>query len=184
MPPLGYVNFIFRRCDLDMDHASYLRYLISRHDRLNLPYGFAVKLSFVASPLLFGKALLLHHEDSYRKLGAIGYTYGTGSDEYKDTENCQLEVFYIEPECRTPELLLAAASELVDCIREGEAEVRYLQFWTAAASEGRLLRRIAGLPGASRTESGSLALYKLPLEELERWITGLAQRRARRQRKK
>lgn len=180
MPPLDYANFIFRRCELDMDHASYVRYLISRHDRLSLPYDFAVKLSFVAGPLLFGKAMLVHHEDSYRKLGAIGFTYGTGSDEYGDRETCQLEVFYIEPACRTPDLLLAAASELVDCIREGEAAARYIQFWTPAAPEGRLLRRIAGLPGASRTESGPLALYRLPLDELARWIAALAERRARR----
>ncbi|MEK0312764.1 hypothetical protein [Cohnella sp. 56] len=183
MPPLAYANFIFRRCDLDMDHASYLRFLISRHDKLDLSYAFAVKLSFVAGPLLFGKALLIHHEDSYRKLGAVGYTYGTGPDEYKDRENCQLEVFYIEPACRTPDLLLAAASELIDCIREGEAAVRYIQFWTPAAPEGRLLRRIAGLPGASRAEAGALALYRLPLDELERWIAGLATRRARRRTK-
>ncbi|MDI4648201.1 hypothetical protein [Cohnella hashimotonis] len=178
-----HANCIFRRCELEMDHASYLRYLISRHASLHLPYSFATKLSFLASPLVLGRAMLIHCEDTYENLGAFGFAYGTGPGEYEDRENCQLEVFYIEEKRRTPDLLLAAASELVEDIREGYAGVRYIQFWVPSSPEtreGRLLRRIASLPEASRTVNGSLALYKLPLDQLERWVRGLASRRASR----
>ncbi|MFD2334393.1 hypothetical protein ACFSR7_34560 [Cohnella sp. GCM10020058] len=178
-----HANCIFRRCELEMDHASYLRYLISSHASLHLPYSFATKLSFLASPLVLGRAMLIHCEDTYENVGAFGFAYGTGPGEYEDRENCQLEVFYMEAKRRTPDVLLAAASQLVDDIREGYAEVRYIQFWVPSSSdtrEGWLLRRIASLPEASRTVNGMLALYKLPLDELERWVRGLASRRANR----
>ncbi|CAI6079990.1 hypothetical protein [Cohnella sp. JJ-181] len=178
-----HANCIFRRCELEMDHASYLRYLISRHASLSLPYSFATKLSFLASPLVLGRSTMIHCEDTYENVGAFGFAYGTGPGEYEDRENCQLEVFYIEEKRRQPDLLIAAASELVEDIREGYAGVRYVQFWvqwSAEASEGRLLRRIAALPGASRTDNGALTLYKLPLVELERWIRGFEARRAKR----
>lgn len=176
-----HANCIFRRCELEMDHASYLRYLISRHASLRLPYSFAVKLSFIASPLVLGRSTMIHCEDTYENVGAFGFAYGTGPGEYEDRENCQLEVLFIEEKRRTPDLLLAAASELVDDIREGERQVRYIQFWVPSLPEadtGRLLRKIASLPGASRTEAGTLTLYKLPLDEFERWIRGLASKRA------
>ncbi|MFC3803330.1 hypothetical protein [Cohnella sp. GCM10012308] len=178
-----HANCIFRHCELEMDHASYLRYLISRHGSLELPYSFATKLSFLASPLVLGKAMLIHCEDTYENVGAFGFAYGTGPGGYEDRENCQLEVFYIEEKRRTPDLMLAAASELMDDIREGHADVRYVQFWVPSSPEadrGRLLRRISSLPGASITDNGALALYKLPLDELERWIRGLASKRAER----
>ncbi|MDG0792502.1 hypothetical protein OMP38_17695 [Cohnella ginsengisoli] len=92
-----------------------------------------------------------------------------------------MKCFFIEEKRRTPDLLLAAASELVDDIRDGERQVRHIQFWVPSlpgADAGRLLRRIASLPGASRTEAGALTLYKLPLDELERWIRMLASKRA------
>ncbi|MDG0810180.1 hypothetical protein [Cohnella rhizosphaerae] len=152
-------NCIFRRCELEMDHASYLRYLISRHASLNLPYPFATKLSFLASPLVLGRATMIHCEDTYENVGAFGFAYGTGPGEYEDRENCQLEVFYIEENRRTPDVLLAAASELVDDMREGHSEARHIQFWVPASrdsEDGRLLRRIASLPEASRTEAGGV----------------------------
>lgn len=177
-------NLILRNCELDMDHASYLRYLISRHDRLNLPYPFAIKLSFLASPLALGKAVLVHGEDSYNKLGAFGFTYGTGPGEYEDRDKCQIETLFIEPDSRTPGVLLAAARALVEAIREGNPGARNVQFWTAARHDPneRLFARIARLPGATRTVVEALALYKVPLSELEAWVgrleSSLARRRA------
>lgn len=178
MAPSAHANFIFRHCELDMDHASYLRYLISRHDKLNLPYSFAIKLSFLASPLVLGKAMLIHCEDTYRTIGACGFAYGTGPGEYEDRENCQIEIFYIEEDRRTPGLLLAAAIELMALIRAGNPDVKNVQFWVPAkpGANDTLLGRIARLPSASRTVVDALALYKLPIDELEDWVRGLGSR--------
>ncbi|SFA78854.1 hypothetical protein SAMN05216312_101491 [Cohnella sp. OV330] len=175
-------SLIFRNCELDMDHASYLRYLISRHDALNMPYPFAIKLSFLASPLALGRATLIHGEDSYEKIGAFGFVYGTGPGEYEDRENCQIETVFIEPDSRSPVVFLAAARALVDSIREGNPDAAYVQFWTVADHDPneRLFARIARLPGAARTVVEGLALYKAPLSELDAWIGGLASRLARR----
>ncbi len=72
------MEFMFRPCELEMDDELYIQFLLEHHNNLNLPYEFAVKLSFLSSPLIAGKAMLILREEPYEVVGAAGFVFGTG----------------------------------------------------------------------------------------------------------
>ncbi|MEK8127617.1 hypothetical protein WMW72_06770 [Paenibacillus filicis] len=158
-----------RPCELEIDFTSYVQFLIAHHAELNLPYSFAQKLSFVSSPLMFGKGLLIYEEELYRIVGAAGFVYGTGSHEYENRDVCQVETVFIENDHRHPFLFVRAMQELVRLMKAGNPDVRQVQFWTSAdAGElDGLLAKFTALPGAARSEVQALAYYQIPFHELE-----------------
>ncbi|WP_135553669.1 hypothetical protein [Paenibacillus cymbidii] len=166
--------FVFRAVEFEMDHEAYIDFLLRHHDELNLPYPFAMKLSFISSPLFLGQAMLAINEESYELVGAAGFGYGTGPGNYEDKHICQIEVAFIEREWRRSPLFAHGLRALVEAIRAGNPEVSQVQFWIAAAdAAGRLFAKFLALPGASQTFVNQLALVTVPFHELERYCLRL-----------
>lgn len=161
------MSWLLRPCKLEMDFELYVHFLLQHHDQLNLPYAYGMKLSFIGSPLLLGKAMLMFDEETYRLAGAAGCVYGTGAGDFEDRHICQIEVMYICDEDRGGLLFAQALHTLLDWVRTDNPAVERVQFWASADDESRLFARFAALPGASRTINNRLALYAAPFEALE-----------------
>ncbi len=162
--------YLFRPCFFEMDFKAYTRFLIERHHELQLPYSFPMKLSFISSPLMYGKAMLVFDQDDYVPVGAAGFVFGTGADGYENREVVQLEVLYVEKSCRRGRMLFRFLQALVDMMKTEEPNVRRVQFW-AVAREPELIRlfsKFLELPGsASHTAENGLTLYQAEFSELE-----------------
>lgn len=161
--------FQFRPCTVEMDHQAYIRFLLQHHAGLNLPYPFAMKLSFISSPLLFGKGMLLFDVEPYEIAAAAGFVYGTGANEYEDRHICQVEVAFIRSEYRRTSLFIRGLQALVDEMKVGNPDVRQVQFW-ASADQGeseKLLSKFAALPGSTKSLVNGLSFYTVPFCELE-----------------
>jgi hypothetical protein len=173
------MSFEFRICELEMDHEAYMSFLLRHHDELNLPYPFAMKLSFISSPLFLGKAMLAISEESYQLVGAAGFGYGTGPGDYEDRHICQIEVAFIEKELRHTSLFAEGLCALTAAIKEGNPDVRQVQFWVSAVSGDldRLLAKFLSLPGSTKAIVNDLALYTVPFHELEAYCNRMKYRR-------
>ncbi|WP_166238510.1 hypothetical protein [Paenibacillus turpanensis] len=148
-----------------------MKFLLRHHAELNLPYPFAVKLSFLSSPLLFGKAMLILSEEDYDLVGAVGFVYGTGANAYEDRHICQVEVFYLRPEHRRQTLFVQVLLALLVRIKEGCKEVERVQFWVKEdqAEGNRLFSKCILLPGSERHFVNDLVCYQIPFRELENY---------------
>lgn len=164
----------FRTCKFEMDSEVYIRYLIEHHDDLELPYPFAMKLSFISSPLILGNAMLIVNEEPYRIIGAAGFVYGTGAQDYEDRHICQIEVAFIEPSYRSTRLFVKGLAALIEYVDEGNPEVKVVQFWSPTPHDSleRLWGKLAALPGAEVVASASsqLSLYKIPMSAIRVYI--------------
>ncbi|TDF97059.1 hypothetical protein [Paenibacillus piri] len=158
-----------------MDHEAYMDFLLRHHDELNLPYPFAMKLSFISSPLFLGKAMLVISEESYQMVGAAGFGYGTGPGDYEDRHICQIEVAFVEEGLRRTSLFVKGLHALVNAIKAGNPDVRQVQFWASAAEERleRLFARFLALPGSTKSIVNNLALFTVPFHELEAYCNRL-----------
>jgi hypothetical protein len=167
--------FLFRRCELEMDHEAYMDFLLRHHSELNLPYPFAMKLSFISSPLVLGKAMLIFSEELYQVVGAAGFVYGTGQGDYKDRHICQVEAAFILKEHRRTALFVQALQALLDAMKAGNPDVQQLQFWAAADQEElkRLFAKLSSLPGSTKSIVNSMALYTVSFHELEAYCRRL-----------
>lgn len=162
------MSFEFRICEFEMDHEAYMDFLLRNHDKLRLPYPFAMKLSFLSSPLFLGKAMLAISEESYQLVGAAGFGYGTGPGGYEDQHICQIEVAFIEEGLRRTSLFVKGLRALVDAIQANNPDVRQVQFWAPYEHEdlNRLLGKFLILPGSTKSIVNDLALYSIPFREL------------------
>ena len=152
-----------------MDHEAYMRFLLQHHDDLNLPYSFAMKLSFLASPLFNGDALLILDEERNELAGAVGIVYGTGAGSYKDRHIGQIEIAYLLPEYRQTSLFLSGLRAMIGMIKFGEPSVEQLQFWIAADNDElkELFSRLSALPDSSMELVNGMAHFKVSLPSLE-----------------
>lgn len=166
------MSYEFRICDLEMDYKSYVKFLLTHHNELNLPYPFAMKLSFLSSPLLFGKAIYILNDDPYEIVGAAGYVYGTGAKEYTDREVCQIEVAFLKKEYRTPLLFIQGLQYLISKIKEGNPDVKTVQFWISEEDEylKRLFSKFLDLSGSNKAIVNNLALYTIVFKEFEQFV--------------
>ena len=146
-----------------------MRFLLEHDSELNLPYKFGMKLSFVASPLFLGKAMLVFSEESYEVIGAAGYVYGTGANDHQDRHVCQVEVAFIREDYRRTRLFAQSMRELVNLIRKDNPEVDTLQFWIPAADASlrRLFAKLGALPGATLSPVNEMMLCKVPYTAIE-----------------
>lgn len=163
------MSFEFRFCEFEMDHEAYIKFLLQHHDELNLPYSFSMKLSFISSPLVFGRAMLIFSEELYQIVGAAGFVYGTGANSYEDRHICQVEVAFIQKGYRQTSLFVHGLQALVDEMKAGNPDVEQVQFWASADQNElqRLFSKLEALPGSTRSIVNDLALYKLSFHELE-----------------
>lgn len=167
--------FEFRISEFEMDHEAYMSFLLRHHDKLNLPYPFAVKLGFISSPLFLGKAMLAIEEESYEMVGAAGFGYGTGPGDYEDRHICQIEVAFIKERVRHTSLFVQGLRALVQAIKAENPDVRQVQFWASATEQDqeRLFAKLLALPGSTKTVKDNLALYTMPFHELEAYCNRL-----------
>ncbi|MDF2650586.1 MAG: hypothetical protein K0Q73_6391 [Paenibacillus sp.] len=163
------MSFEFRPCELEMDYDSYIKFLLQHHDELNLPYSFAMKLSFIGSPLILGKALLGFSEEPYQIVGATGFVYGTGANDYEDRHVCQVEVAFIQKPYRRTSLFLHGLKALVDEMKAGNPDIQQVQFWASTGQEelDRLFSKFSALTGSTRSIVNNLAFYTVAFHELE-----------------
>src|SRR5690554_3118982 len=101
---------------------EYFLLLMRRYEDLGLPYPFDMTFSFIGNPIVSGNALIVQTEDSGDTIGAIGFVFGTGEDQYTDDSVCQVEALYIEPRWRrkvTAMMLL----EFIACLYQGQHQV-------------------------------------------------------------
>lgn len=163
------MSYEFRPCELEMDFTAYIKFLIQHQAELNLPYSFAMKLSFIASPLIFGKAMLVFSEEPYQIVGAAGFVYGTGAEEYNDRHVCQVEVAFLKSEHRRTTLFMRSLQKLVELIKAGEPAVQQLQFWAPAddADLNKLLSNFLAWSGSTSNVTNNMAFYTIPFRELE-----------------
>ncbi|MBP1990529.1 hypothetical protein [Paenibacillus eucommiae] len=163
------MSFEFRPCTLEMDYEAYIQFLLRHHNELNLPYSFAMKLGFIGSPLIFGKAMLVFSEEPYEIVGVVGFVYGTGVNSYEDRHICQVEVAFIQKAYQRTSLFIQGLKALVDLIKADNPNVTQVQFWTPGRDGylDRLFARFNTLPGSSRTIVNTLALHKVAFMELE-----------------
>jgi hypothetical protein len=161
--------FLCRPCTTELDFTSYIKFLLRHFTDLNLPYAFAVKLSFVSSPLIFGKAMLILSEEDYDVVGAVGFVYGTGANSYEDRHICQVEVAYLRPEYRRKPLFVQGLLALLGEIKAGSPDVETVQFWVAEdqSAEERLFYKFNALPGSERHIVNGLACLQIRFRELE-----------------
>lgn len=159
----------FRPCNFEMDFDAYITFLLQHHNELNLSYSFAMKLSFISTPLIFGKAMLIFNEEPYEIAGAAGFVYGTGANHFEDKNICQIEVAFIQKAYRRTSLFVRGLQTLVAMIKEGNSAVELVQFWVSPDQKelGRLLAKFSALPGSTQTRVNSLDCYKIPFHELE-----------------
>jgi hypothetical protein len=163
------MDFIFRTCELEMDYEAYMKFLFEHDSELNLPYKFNMKLSFMASPLFLGKAMLVFSEEPYVMVGAVGYVYGTGANDHQDRHVCQVEVAFIREDYRRTRLFAQGLRELVKLIRRDNPEADTFQFWIPAADASlqRLFAKLGALPGATLSPVNEMTLCKVPFTALE-----------------
>ncbi|WP_051236083.1 hypothetical protein [Paenibacillus pinihumi] len=163
------MEFMFRPCELEMDDELYIQFLLEHHNNLNLPYEFAVKLSFLSSPLIAGKAMLILREEPYEVVGAAGFVFGTGPNQYEDKHVCQIETVFIRQEYRGTTLFLQGMRALAGLMKQENPAVSQVQFWAPAEIPEleRLFTKFTALPGASRSIVNGLALYQAPFAQLE-----------------
>jgi hypothetical protein len=162
------MSFESRPCELEMDFKTYMKFLVGHQDDLGLPYGFAVKLSFLSAPLIYGRSMLIFQDEPYRVVGAAGFVYGTGPNDYEDRHICQVEVVYIEPEFRSTTLFARLLRDLAKLMKDGNPDVSTVQFWTSAEDrrlEG-ILSKLHALPGSGCTVVDRLALHTVSYHEL------------------
>ncbi|WP_284638134.1 hypothetical protein [Paenibacillus silviterrae] len=155
-----------------------MKFLLRHFTDLNLPYAFAVKLSFVSSPLLFGKAMLILSDDDYDVVGVAGFVYGTGTNSYEDRHICQVEVAYLRPEYRRTTLFMQGLLTLLGEIKAGSPEVEKVQFWVAEgqSEEERLFSKFTALPGSERHIVNGLACHQIPFRGLEDYCSRFQRR--------
>lgn len=167
--------FEFRSCKLELDYETYVKFLLQHHDELNLPYSFAVKLSFISSPLIFGKAMLILNEEPYEIAGAAGFVYGTGTNQYEDRHVCQLEVAFLQQGYRRTSLFAQGLQALVNEMKAGNPDVEQVQFWTPLSNGEleKLFSKFSSLPGSTRSIINGLAFYTVPFRELESYSARL-----------
>lgn len=165
------MSFEFRPCELEMDYGAYIKFLIRHHDELNLPYSFAMKLSFLSSPLMMGKAMLVMQEEPYQIVGAAGFVYGTGANDYEDRHVCQVEVAFIRKEYRNTCLFARGLQALLEQMKAGNPNVELVQFWVPAEHRGldKLFSKFAERVGTTGSTGDSLALYQVTYDKLDNY---------------
>lgn len=163
--------FLFRPCSFEMDYEAYINFLLRHHNELNLPYPFALKLSFISSPLIFGKAMLIFSEEPYQIVGAAGFVYGTGPNRYEDRHICQVEVAFLQREYQRTLLFRQGLQVLLDEMKAGNPDVEKVQFWASEdqAELESLFSKWDALPGSERFTVNHLVCHRISFHELERY---------------
>ncbi len=174
------MSFQFRPCELEMDHEAYMNFLLQHHEELQLPYSFSLKLSFMSSPLIMGRAMLVFSEEPYQIVGAVGFVYGTGANDYEDQHVCQIEIAFIEKLYRGSLLFSHGLQALIDLISVDNPDVQQIQFWASTDNKdlSKLFSKFSAWSGSTQTTVNNLILYTLSFPMLEAYCHHLRKSQA------
>lgn len=155
------MSYYFSICSSEMYQQKYLEFLLEHYKQLHLPYPFPVSLSFIASPVLMERESFLCFNEEDEIIGAFGYIYGTGENEYEDTHIVQIQIAFLQEKYRRTKLFLKGLQFLTQYIAQLDKEVEEFRFWAPANSYLRgLFSKIAKREASSETAFGSIDEYR------------------------
>lgn len=152
----------------DLLWDDYFLLLMRNYPDLGLPYPFDMTLSFVGNPICAGDALIARNAKSGETVGALGFVFGTGADEYTDRSVCQVEALYVKPGWRqtaVPALLLLHFADYLEQCRPG---IERIQFWSPAdlPALDRLFRKFSEGIKTSEKSFGRIRLYETDVHRI------------------
>lgn len=159
---------------------EYFLLLMRRYADLGLPYDFGMTLSFIGNPIVSGNALIALAPGGGQAVGALGFVFGTGADEFTDETVCQIEIVYVEPPWRHTGVLAELLLKFSEYIRQHHPAAEHIQFW-APADRPDLHRMFAKFSDCVKTNDkpfGRISLYKTTVARVADYARRF-QRRAR-----
>lgn len=158
---------------------DYFLFLMRHYEELGLPYDFEMTFSFIGIPLMSGNAIIVRESSAQAIVGAIGFVFGTGLDQFEDTTICQVETIYIDQKWRRkllfPTLLYAFASYL----KRNQPQVQRIQFWSSADRPDltRLFSKFSTLIKINDKPFGKICLYHTDTERILGICSKIVERR-------
>lgn len=141
---------------------DYFLFLMRHYEELGLPYDFEMTFSFIGNPLLAGNAIIVRESNTQAIVGAIGFVFGTGQDQFEDQTICQVETIYIDPEWRRKSLFLTLLYTFVSYLQRNHPQVQRIQFWSAADRHDlhRLFSKFSTLMKVNDKPFGKIGFYQ------------------------
>ncbi|MFT9849466.1 hypothetical protein [Aneurinibacillus sp. REN35] len=154
------MSYYFSICSSAMYQQKYLEFLLEHYNQLHLPYSFPVALSFIASPILMERESFLCFNEEHEVIGAFGYIYGTGENDYEDTHIIQMQIVFLQEEYHGTTVFLKGLQFLTQYLAQLDQEVTEFHFWAPADAYLRqLFTKIAQKVSSSETAFGTIDEY-------------------------
>lgn len=166
------MSYYFSICATEMYQQKYMELLLEHYDQLRLPYSFPVALSYIASPIFMRHESFLCFNDEDEVIGAFGCIFGTGENEYEDTDIIQIQVVYFTEPYRGTLLFARALTFFTEYLKQLDSEVTELRFWAPADDDLRkLFAKISTRTATAHTEQCVLDEYRCSLSD---WMSHAA----------
>ncbi|XOK60697.1 hypothetical protein ACJ7K1_29990 [Paenibacillus elgii] len=160
------MSYYFSICASEKYQEKYIEFMLMNYQKLNLPYSFPLTLSFLASPILMKEEAILCFNDEDELVGALGYIYGTGENDYQDTHIVQIQAVFLLDEYRRTRLFLRGLQYLTQFIAQSNRPVTELRFWTPAQDDLRkLCGKLAERTDVRDTAFGTMEEYRAPFSD-------------------
>lgn len=147
---------------------DYFLFLMRHYEELGLPYDFEMTLSFIGNPILAGNAIIAREQATKTIVGAIGFVFGTGGDQFEDHTICQVETVYIDKRWRRKPLFLTLLCTFASYLKREHPRVQRIQFWSPADRPDfvQLFEKISTLMKMNDKPFGSICLYHTDTERI------------------
>jgi hypothetical protein len=156
------MSYYFTVCSTAMYQDIYIDFLLRHYEKLNLPYSFQVSLSYIASPIFMDKDCILLWDSKDEPVGALGFIYGTGEQDYKDKHIVQIQTFFLKEDFRSGRLFLQASQFFSQYLAQLNHAVTELRFWVPVQpSLQRLCAKIAKRTSVQETDCGLIEEYRI-----------------------
>ncbi|WP_068775879.1 hypothetical protein [Paenibacillus sp. FJAT-26967] len=154
-------------CSTEAYQEKYLTFLLDHYSELNLPYSFPMTLTFLASPILVKEEAFLCFNDEDEVVGAFGYIFGTGENNYEDSNVVQIQTMFIKEPYRTSRLFLETMQYVMQYMAQLNRKVTEICFWTPVRDDlHTLLNKLFKQTAAQDTIYGRLEQYRASFSEL------------------
>lgn len=165
------MSYYFQICATERYQEKYISFLLEHYSALNLPYSFPVTLSYIASPVLMTEEAILFFDHNDELAGALGYIYGTGEEQYQDTDIVQLQTLFLLDKYRGTRLFLEGLQYLTQYLAQLDREITELRFWVPAHDSQlrRLCGKLAQRTASSETAFGMIDEYRVSLPQLQQY---------------
>lgn len=166
-------------CDSDDQlWDEYFLLLMRRYEDLGLPYDFDMTLSFIGNPIVSGNAFIARSLQSGETIGALGFVFGSGADQYTDESLCQIEVLYIEEGWRHTKLLAQMLLEFVEFEKHRHRPIERIQFWSPADRSDlhRMFTKFSDCIRTNEKSFGRISLYQSTMDRIAKYAQRFQQR--------